>query len=132
MIEEVFHVDDAEDVIEIAVAEGEAGVGALLDDAEHFVDGLFEGEEIDFGAGRHDLADFELIKIEGASDKVAGSGGDGAGTDCLGDDGSQLVFGVRERVIAADGEADAGPGEEAVGEPVEGIGRGVKQIGKYD
>jgi len=83
MIEEILHVDDADDVVEVAVAEGKAGEGAFLDDVEQFIDGLVECEVINVGARRHDLADFQLGKFKGAGEKFSFRRSDGSRVDRL-------------------------------------------------
>jgi len=55
--EQVFHVDHAHDVVEIAVAEGHAAVGAFLDGFEHLSEGLIDQQKIDLCSRGHDLAD---------------------------------------------------------------------------
>jgi hypothetical protein len=107
--EEVFDMNEADDVIEISVTDGEAGEGGFLNGSQEVADGLPDDEKIDMGARHHDLADLEIFEREGAGEQGAAELGDNALGDRLKQQGFELFLGMGEGSVGADAGGDAEP-----------------------
>ena len=68
--EQILHVHQADDVIQIAFAQRHARVVAVLDGLEHLADRLADHEIIDLRARGHDLADLQVAELEGAGENA--------------------------------------------------------------
>ena len=85
---QILGVDNADNVLGAAgfVVDGDAGVLAVNDLGAGFFNEQVGGQGEDFLAGRHDLADGDIVQLEGAVDEgllkfgqdahAAGGGGD--------------------------------------------------------
>ena len=99
---DVLGVDDADDVLGAVggIVDGDAGV-LLFDDAGAGVfDGHVGGEGEDFAAGGHDLADGDVVELDGAVDDLFLKGGQQA--HAAGGGGDELeLFGRVDGAFAA-------------------------------
>ena len=76
MAEEILDVDEAEAVVEIAVAEGEAGVAGAAGVLENELDVALEVASDDAIAGEEDVGELEVAEAKGVGDDGAEEAGD--------------------------------------------------------
>ena len=122
---DVFGVDDADDVVVAGggVVDGDAGV-LLFDDAgAGLLDGHVGGEGEDLAAGGHDLADGDVVELDGAVDDLFLK--DRQQAHAAGGGGDELeLFGRVDGAFAAEGSAEEAEdeGRGAVHQPDDGAG----------
>ena len=115
---EIFDVNDADRVIEVTIAEGEAGVSGVDGALEIFFEGVFGVEESDFAARGGDIADDAIGHIESVDEDGLTERGDFFGAFAFGEDDAEFFFAVGEIVFADWLDAEEGA-DEPIGDGIE-------------